>query len=679
MDQEIIQMKKAAEDGEISRIKAVLRSATEQRQQLKDIGLLSAAEQGHLPAVKYLLKRRARFYPETDSHCPSLWEDGITALHLAVQGHHIDVVRYLLRTRRYVSFIPLWPPRGYWMTALHTAAAIGDSDIAKLLLDSGVDVNCENTDESLREKSKWVIRRSKHHSGYRTALSVAAENGSPLMIKLLLDRGADPCISEPSGASLLHLAAQGGHNHAITSILDLQANVDIDALNNDGETPFWIAVFSGHETTVDLLLDKGASIACGQVSYSRVFAEIVPKRSLVILKTILEHSGDDVPSRELDEALDLATRGRHLEAVEILQAHTDKHHTAKPRPPAESMAAGGLAHHRNLTEVVRKGNMAMLRVMLRYYGVNIPADEFRSALGLAACEGLSEAIEILLSHKGIRHSSGSESAPEVLSGSAEVYEPKETVNTFDLSSYDRERILADAALSAGFGGQRAILETLLEACDSEKEFQTLVNRALLGSTISDNNVFLVKWLLKREADPSILTLRAAIASGATQCCEILLDANPDVINPPRSREQPILHSAIISGNSETVKLFLSRGANPNAESFAGKTSLQVATGQRPLHEATEQGYEKKQYTNIQHLLQFGADVNGGATDPAHSPVVLAAKRGYRDIVKLLIASGCKFAGRAQQELENYDEWKASLSPGWNEGAEWASRTLPGKS
>ena len=97
--------------------------------------------------------------------------DGFTPLHMAVFGGSADAVRLLLERGAdpntiAESSIARVPPLG-------TAAFVRRPDLAELLLDGGADVN------ALAE-------------GNFTALDSAVQNDDQPMIRLLLDRGADP-------------------------------------------------------------------------------------------------------------------------------------------------------------------------------------------------------------------------------------------------------------------------------------------------------------------------------------------------------------------------------------------------------------------------------------------------------------------------------------------------------
>lgn len=116
--------------------------------------------------------------------------DGWTALHLAAHFGQTDAARLLLdsgadvlaRSRNPLDNMPL-----------HAAVAGGERvDLARLLLEHGADPN------------------AIQHGGF-TPLHEAAQNGSLEATRLLLEFGADPSILSGSGQTARQLAAEQGH------------------------------------------------------------------------------------------------------------------------------------------------------------------------------------------------------------------------------------------------------------------------------------------------------------------------------------------------------------------------------------------------------------------------------------------------------------------------------------
>lgn len=124
-------------------------------------------------------------------------------------------------------------------TALHIAARAGDIEAARKAFEKGASTGV------------YDIRG-------QTPLARAAGNGDADMVHFLLARGAEKEIDHAgSDGAALGLAAQGGHLEAMGLLLAAGAN--IDAPDDDGNTPLMQAVFAGQFAAAHFLLARGAN------------------------------------------------------------------------------------------------------------------------------------------------------------------------------------------------------------------------------------------------------------------------------------------------------------------------------------------------------------------------------------------------------------------------------------
>jgi len=121
------------------------------------------------------------------------------------------------------------------LTPLIIAAHKGRVNVVKLLLDRGADPNFKNEDED-------------------TPLHYAALKGHNWKSFLLLDRGADPSIKNEYGNTPLHYAA----DNLGTMQLLLDHGADPNIKDADGDTALHIAALRGHQDAMQVLLGKGA-------------------------------------------------------------------------------------------------------------------------------------------------------------------------------------------------------------------------------------------------------------------------------------------------------------------------------------------------------------------------------------------------------------------------------------
>ena len=155
-----------------------------------------------------------------------------TPLHIAAARGDINAVKALLEQRADVN-----KRDKNSSTPLHEAASKGHANIVRLLIEKGADVNA---------KSK--VGHSPLH--------LAAFAGSLESVRLLVEKGADINATLFTGATPLHNATYNEHVEIVRLLIEKGA--DINATLSDGTTPLTSAVIFGRASVVSLLLEKGA-------------------------------------------------------------------------------------------------------------------------------------------------------------------------------------------------------------------------------------------------------------------------------------------------------------------------------------------------------------------------------------------------------------------------------------
>ena len=270
--------------------------------------LVWAAAEGHAEVVAELIKAGAEFQITLDS--------GFTPLLFAARGGHIEVVRALVKAgvdvNQSIDPQPAWRHPGYGALLrpgarpLHVAVENGHFELAAYLLQLGADPSAADPtgytalhaipgarrvppgdDDPPPEPSGNMTslafvrelaahganlnarmkRASRLNSGRATPgttpFLMAAQTADVELMKTLADLGADPLLRSGNNSTALMLA--GSRTGTAEEVLEamrlaLDLGVDIDAVNNNGETAMHSAAYKNRPEPIKLLADKGAGI-----------------------------------------------------------------------------------------------------------------------------------------------------------------------------------------------------------------------------------------------------------------------------------------------------------------------------------------------------------------------------------------------------------------------------------
>lgn len=176
------------------------------------VPLVDAADRGDLAAVRTLLTQK------TDVNAAR--EDGLTALHAAVNADRLDIAEALLRAGANAS-----AKDRYGLTPIYLASLNGSVPLIQRLLEAGADPNAVDP-------------------GGETALMTATRTGAVGAMRLLIDRGAQVDAREPEfQQTALMIAAR--ENHAPAVELLIKAGASINAQTRKGPTPNFVPPCKG--------------------------------------------------------------------------------------------------------------------------------------------------------------------------------------------------------------------------------------------------------------------------------------------------------------------------------------------------------------------------------------------------------------------------------------------------
>ncbi|WP_116051330.1 ankyrin repeat domain-containing protein [Amycolatopsis palatopharyngis] len=167
-------------------------------------------------------------------------------------------------------------------------------------------------------------------------LGMSAATCDERLVRVLLDRGADPARTNAHGWTPLHQAAYAGLPHLAATLLAAGAPAGASA-RGDGGTPLAVALFWGRRETAELLAEQAVvpenlRIAAGLGRLDLIGSLLAPDGTLAAAAGrhrgfYRPHSGfpawrPSTATAEIrDEALSWAARNDRAEAVELLVRH----------------------------------------------------------------------------------------------------------------------------------------------------------------------------------------------------------------------------------------------------------------------------------------------------------------------------------------------------------------------
>eukprot|EP00548_Thalassiothrix_antarctica_P012360 CAMPEP_0194161710 /NCGR_PEP_ID=MMETSP0152-20130528/79083_1 /TAXON_ID=1049557 /ORGANISM="Thalassiothrix antarctica, Strain L6-D1" /LENGTH=896 /DNA_ID=CAMNT_0038871525 /DNA_START=985 /DNA_END=3675 /DNA_ORIENTATION=- len=173
--------------------------------------------------------------PEEDPHV-----DGVTALHVAAQGGHIETVKIILEAGATVTV-----EDDNKRTALYLAVKGNYGEVSVELVKAGGDPN-----------TKYIDEDEETHNLLMDSIIVENEEFS----KLLIEKGADLYFKDDRNVNTLLQASHRGLAEVVKSLLEkhIATNKEgyVDDESDEGITPLISAASEGHDEIVQLIVDS---------------------------------------------------------------------------------------------------------------------------------------------------------------------------------------------------------------------------------------------------------------------------------------------------------------------------------------------------------------------------------------------------------------------------------------
>jgi ankyrin repeat protein len=233
-------------------------------------------------------------------------KDGVTALYLLASRGHRDAAKYIIdqgaaveeTLQRAVTdgqataveiLLPFYPDVNLFddigITLLHEAAFLGYREVAKLLLDSGADIDARS-----RAHRYGNLSDSQPGEDGRTPLMAATATGATSTVALLIDNGADLNAQDAIGnTALVHASLYGWPN--IVSLL-LDHNADAEVSNDSQRRALHLASWNGHHEIVRQLLKRNADPNVTDAANLTPLHLAAQKRREAVVALLLQYGAD---------------------------------------------------------------------------------------------------------------------------------------------------------------------------------------------------------------------------------------------------------------------------------------------------------------------------------------------------------------------------------------------------
>ena len=257
---------KAAKLGDYIKVKQVLDNGANPNFSDKNgvTPLLAAAHMGSSATLRMLLAANVEvnFVPSglrqfalSKSHAPlderELMEAasrGETALNAAVRQGHVTDAHYLLSNGARIDLA-----NRHGEAPLFVAVTAGNLEMVKMLLERGANPNSVEQDN---RRNRLAL--AKHAMGKNSVLITAVQKGHLDVAKLLVETGADVNYRGFMGKTAAYVAVENGRRKQLGHLLDEKAGVNIVSLA--GISPLMEAAKLGNRRVVADLLASGADV-----------------------------------------------------------------------------------------------------------------------------------------------------------------------------------------------------------------------------------------------------------------------------------------------------------------------------------------------------------------------------------------------------------------------------------
>lgn len=462
--------------------------------------------------------------------------------------------------------------------------------------------------------------------GERNALTIAAEDNREDFVRLLLDNGWDVNAGSGLEGTALHFAA---YNDKVSMIKLLQLRgADLNAKDSDGERPLHRAVRRSQIEALKTLLELGADIDAEDESGVTPLWRAAYRADAKSVNELLKGS-PNLEARKTTTgwtALHAAYDSPEVTQL-LLQAGADPKSINSNGSPSLFSAAE-----------YWKGAATIQYHLDAGVDPNTTNTEGATALHVAAESGILATVKLLIVRgANVNATNKSGEAPIHLAARRGKTDIVEYLLEQNVDPEVHSRLYGTPLMAAAMGDYAETIEILLKkgakvnATSDDYPLHTAIQTAAWWGTESA-----VKALLNGGADANVTggtygsALCAAIADESLDKAKLLLDADADINYADWPRGTP-LEFSLGRQALEIVDLCLERNADVNVVSKGRHGTALIA--------AIDNG----DLSNVKKLLERKADVNLFQPDNSETPAQVAVRKGRQNILEIIVEHGAELS------------------------------------
>jgi ankyrin repeat protein len=436
-------------------------------------------------------------------------------------------------------------------------------------------------------------------------LADAARREDRSAIRTLIQQKADVNAALADGTTALHWAVQADDLDSVNLLLE--AGADVKAANRYGVTPLHLAASNGNVAILGRLLRAGADPDARDASGETLLMAAIRSGNLDSVAALVERGAavDAADTATQQTPLMWAVRSNSLAATKLLIEHgaaIDATTRVGATPPWVSPNAGGGSH-----------GLGIIRGGWPERGSRAATPGGMTALLYAARDGRADLARALLDAGAI-----------VNRAEANGISPLLMAITNDHMAVARLLVERGADVNtADFWGRTPLFSAVeIRNRDYTRGNEHGIDRAAALDTIT--------LLLDKGANPNARTkevppIRRWVTSLGDLTWINMIGQTPFI-------------RASMSGDITTMRLLLSRGADPKITTEGGTTALIMAAGGNVAVQQSFVESPESSMAAVKLCLELGLDVNA-ANETGFTAVMGAANKGWNDILDVLLEGG----------------------------------------